>query len=447
MLTVTPLQMLFFDGEAIVLMNLIQYMLSKDIRNTNKIKIKMITDILIFPIICGVVGNIGYFIYLISMLLFYVRMNEKPLNKYHTLNTLLITFVFYLVIANVETYLFKLLYEYRFQVSVKELNNTDSWLHFVLLGLLGIAAYFGLRLAKVKSLKKFNVDSIYLEKLIFYDFLGIIALLSLVIFSAQHLKIQFEFIGIIILVLIMIIAAIVLMTYFVFDSYAKRMALENKLQMQEIHQTYIDQIEHRNKELRRFKHDYQNILLTLEHYIQNDDREKLREYFDEVVRESGSQIDIDGTGFETVALIKNEQIRLMMYSKIIFAQNQDIKVHLEVDPDFEFMMTGVDAIRILGILFDNAIEALVDLPKGQRFLNIALVRYQDFDEVIMRNDFDKGLVKKANFINSSSKGDGRGQGLKIVREIMAKYEDSQFGVCMNGEQFEVNVILKRGGDD
>ncbi|MHC9531922.1 sensor histidine kinase [Dellaglioa sp. L3N] len=443
MLNVTPLQMLLFDFEAIILLSLFQYLLSQDVQKTPKVKVKMIIDILIFPIICGVIGNIGYFIYIMGTLTFYSCMNSKPLPMYHALNTSLIAFVVYMIIANFETFLFKILYEFRFKTNIKELTDTDPGIHFFLVIGLGVAAWGGLRLIKQRLSKKRNLDSIYLEKLSFYDFIGIISLISLIIFSARYLKIQFEFIGVIILVLVIVIGAILLMTYFVFDSYTKRMTLENKLQVQQIHQTYIDQIEQRNKELRRFKHDYQNILLTLEHYIQNDDREELRRYFHEVVKESGNQIKMDSTGFETIARVQNEQIKLMMYNKIIAAQNQAIKVHLEVDTEFEFTMAGVDAIRVLGILFDNAIEALIDLPEEHRFLNIALVRYQDFDEVIMQNEFDQILTERINFFDSSSKGEGRGQGLKIIRETMAKYEGSQFVVRINGNQFEANVILKR----
>ena len=51
---------------------------------------------------------------------------------------------------------------------------------------------------------------------------------------------------------------------------------------------YMAQLENHYQDIRRFKHDYLNILSTITGYIQENDMDKLRNYFDSSIVTSSS---------------------------------------------------------------------------------------------------------------------------------------------------------------
>lgn len=61
----------------------------------------------------------------------------------------------------------------------------------------------------------------------------------------------------------------------------REMKYKRKLQEIEAYYEYTLRIESINNEMRKFRHDYVNILTTLSDYIREDDMPGLRKYFDE----------------------------------------------------------------------------------------------------------------------------------------------------------------------
>ena len=53
-------------------------------------------------------------------------------------------------------------------------------------------------------------------------------------------------------------------------------------------QEYTTNVENLYNNLRTFKHDYKNILLTLNHYIENKDIDSLEKYY----KENGGEIEV-----------------------------------------------------------------------------------------------------------------------------------------------------------
>jgi len=76
--------------------------------------------------------------------------------------------------------------------------------------------------------------------------------------------------------------------FIIFFFYAKilqeRYAMERKKEEQERLKQYTVDIEDQYYEMRKFKHDYQNVLLSISTFIQEDDLEGLRHYYLEGIR-------------------------------------------------------------------------------------------------------------------------------------------------------------------
>lgn len=75
------------------------------------------------------------------------------------------------------------------------------------------------------------------------------------------------------------------------------------------------QLENHYQDTRRFKHDYLNILSTITGYIQENDMDKLRNYFDSSIVTSSSILVNQDDTLARLSLIKVTEIKGLLYTK------------------------------------------------------------------------------------------------------------------------------------
>lgn len=157
-----------------------------------------------------------------------------------------------------------------------------------------------------------------------------------------------------------------------------RILLENKrlelrTQEQEKLTEYMTQLENHYQEIRRYKHDYMNILSTINGYIQEGDLEKLKNYFDLRLGSVNRLMFNNDATIAKLAAIRVLEIKGLLYTKLIQAMNLDLNVSLELTQEFDhFPVNMLMLTRVLGIFLDNAMEAAV-LTKEHRF-HIAILK-------------------------------------------------------------------------
>lgn len=98
--------------------------------------------------------------------------------------------------------------------------------------------------------------------------------------------------------------------------------------------------------------------------------------------------------------------------------------------------------RIIGILIDNAIEAAILCDKKN--VQIAIIRNDDSTIFILSNSClaDTPPVYKIYEDNFSTKGDGRGLGLKTVRHIIdEKYDNVTLNTKIKDCIFKQELII------
>lgn len=114
-----------------------------------------------------------------------------------------------------------------------------------------------------------------------------------------------------------------------------------------------------------------------------------------------------------------------MYSKITMANEMDIRV--EYDIRFEQEECNVELyelIEILGILFDNAVEAL-EKHEGNKWILIKIEaeRSNVYVEIANTSRIYQNIeIERFCTYGFSTKGEKRGIGLSRVKEILEKYE-------------------------
>lgn len=149
--------------------------------------------------------------------------------------------------------------------------------------------------------------------------------------------------------------------------------LELRTQEQEKLTEHMIQLENHYQEIRRYKHDYMNILSTINGYLQEGDLEKLKNYFDLRLGSVNRLMFNNDATIAKLALIRALEIKGLLYTKLIQAMNLDLNVSLELTQEFfHFPVNMLTLTRILGIFLDNAMEAAV-LTKERRF-HIAILQ-------------------------------------------------------------------------
>lgn len=181
----------------------------------------------------------------------------------------------------------------------------------------------------------------------------------------------------------LIITFLIIQCIFVIISFNFELSRHDKLNEQKIKQTeiegllkYTEKLEKEERKLRKFKHDYQNMLLSLKELADFEDRNEfkqgvmnLEEYFN--VRFASNEI----WEFNDFDNLKNPYVKSIFISKVQDMRNMKITAEFSCPKIIEDIDIPVfDLVRVLGITLDNAVEAVSGNRNGRIAMNIMKVR-------------------------------------------------------------------------
>lgn len=187
---------------------------------------------------------------------------------------------------------------------------------------------------------------------------------------------------------------------------------------------YTDHLEQEQRRLRKFKHDYQNMLLSLEENLRSTDSEDAKKYVETFKQYSDTYISESGLWvFNDFDNIKTPYLKSILINKTSQAIKQKIDIHFECKYDVdEISMKPYDLVRIIGIAYDNAIEAVKNLDQKYRKIDLLVYRTQGQVEITIANPVlkNKNLshIKKEGI--TTKKGHS-GFGLANIEEISDQY--------------------------
>lgn len=194
---------------------------------------------------------------------------------------------------------------------------------------------------------------------------------------------------------------------------------KNRMAQFENLQLYTKKLEDSYRAMRRFKHDYLNILTTLDLFIQDDDLPALKDYYYDKILQTRYEITESDTQLESLSRIKNTELKSLVSSKLIYSIEVGIKTEIEVkEPVEDLLMDSLTLARVLGIFLDNAIEAAWEAEdKKLRFC----MAYKEESLIILVQNTSKPLsipVSELNKPGISEKGENRGIGLHNAAELI-----------------------------
>lgn len=207
---------------------------------------------------------------------------------------------------------------------------------------------------------------------------------------------------------------------------------------------YTESMENQYKEVRKFRHDFQNILNSLDDYVLSEDFTGLKNYYLDEIKPTSKEISDMNFKLTELQNMKQREIKSILALKLITAQNNEIEVDLEIKEVIEDIpLDAIVLVRALGILLDNAIEALEELTIGK--LTVAVFKNKQEIQFIIQNDCKEHMpsiqqLKKEGF---STKGENRGLGLSNVKEMLDKYPNVVLKTTIRNQLFSQQLIITR----
>lgn len=290
---------------------------------------------------------------------------------------------------------------------------------------------------------KLRYSYLYLSKkyYIIISFVLAIAFIYFYIISQTNLQESnsLKFYAIIFVSVIVLLSLVILLL----SAFALReMKYKRKLQEIEAYYEYTLRIESINNEMRKFRHDYVNILTTLSDYIREDDMPGLRKYFDEHIVPMKDKLKTRSIKMNGIEKLKVREIKGLITTKIIQAQEKRIPISIEVPDEIDRIdMNTVELSRIIGIIVDNAIEASENLEEP--LINIAFIDNDESVTFIVMNKCGDDIPKIHELFEQgfSTKGDNRGLGLSTLKELTDSNENVLLDTVIENGYFVQKVEI------
>ena len=183
---------------------------------------------------------------------------------------------------------------------------------------------------------------------------------------------------------------------------------------QELIETHYREVENMYRQIRGWRHDYRNHIQTMKAYAAAGDWEAIKNYLD--------LLDTDLNTVDTVIKTGNAMTDAILNSKISLAKSKDIQVTADAHIPVKLKTSEIDLCCIIGNLFDNAIDASMQLPADQRLIRV----YMDMKGTqlyISFTNFTAGKkMAKVGGLFRTTKGEGHGFGLVRIDAIVERLE-------------------------
>lgn len=373
----------------------------------------------------------------------------------------LFLYLYYYFICNLQRQI-AILYSFVIYLAVE---STDTFLSVITSSVFGDSFinqyydfyFFTIRIISLflilKIIAIFEVDLLYFKERIFKKFvqqlIGVYLIITLTLNTSHWLSniAHFNSFGsMIATICFLIFLGTLVQMKTVRDRYEKKMELKQKKFEQRQMEQYMDKIQDLYAELKGFRHDFGNIITSLNLAIEERDLEDIKRIKRDVLEECYGELQKEEyTGFD-LGNIRDSALRSILSRGWIYAEKLGVKLTFETGEVIEKLpMRLLDLVRTVGILVNNAIEAANSSVEKE--VHIAVFNMPNGVHLIVQNSiadqpidwnklFDKGF---------STKGDRRGMGLGIVKDIVEGYSSVFLETeLINGKFTQTLVVGEKG---
>lgn len=185
-----------------------------------------------------------------------------------------------------------------------------------------------------------------------------------------------------------------------------------------------------NLNLMSVKHDLKNHLIVLKHYIKQFENEQAIKYIEKM-----ESLD----AFKTYVHSENQILNAVLNAKISENQDIDFRIRLDIETfDFDSMLLTI----VLGNILDNAIEAVENLPREKRIINVIISENKQHGKIAIDNPYHKAPRIKNGKLYSLKRDNSVGLGLTSVERIIKDYDGiMEYGI--DNQIFRMVILLKK----
>lgn len=204
---------------------------------------------------------------------------------------------------------------------------------------------------------------------------------------------------------------------------------------------YINELEDIQKQMRIFRHDYQNQMSSLYLSSQKGDIENVEKSLKTMINDFDEHIGKKMNITNQLANIQIPEVKSLLMKKMTEMQKSNISVKLEVlYPFSKINMPVFDFIRCLGILIDNAIEEVKENNGKIHLVFLAATNGQLTMTIsnTIRREIDCEKIFQEGY---STKGNNRGMGLSILQEIMHQNENMTMETRVENNEFIQEITI------
>jgi len=223
--------------------------------------------------------------------------------------------------------------------------------------------------------------------------------------------------------------------------------LFNKRQLQQSealllqHQLYVNRLENIQQELRMFQHDYKNIIAGLYASADEGNTQAVKKYIDSKILNIDDDVQNDIRQTNQFIKIINMGLKGLLLVKLVEAKKADVTIDLEVLYEVEKIAIDTsDLMRIMGILFDNAIEEAQ--TTATKNVSVVILQEDDKTTIMVKNDIctsvDMSNIWKSGY---STKGTNRGLGLSSYQKILNNYDNVFCETRIEDKQFIQILVI------
>ena len=206
-----------------------------------------------------------------------------------------------------------------------------------------------------------------------------------------------------------------------FDAARKIQAQQDVIAQQQLYEQDLEAI---RQEVRMFRHDYKNLLAGLSRQADAGELEQLRAALSELDAGFDQRLGEKIQASTQIGNLQIPQVRSLLLSKLTAMRERNVECRLEVlYPICAVSMDPWDFVRCLGILIDNAVEAVEGTERS--YVEIVLLAQGNRVDLRISNPW-RGEADPACFWEDgwSTKGKGRGLGLSSYLRILARYPNA-----------------------
>lgn len=315
--------------------------------------------------------------------------------------------------------------------------NINFYLNQVLYALSFIIASFTIAFALRKLMNLLRLSWLYVNRIYLLFLFGLLVIFFITIYFYRPTSVSSldDMLSVAYLVMLYFLAFIAVVTL-VTISVAREIRYRRSQKEVEDYYKYTLQIEKINNRMRKFRHDYINILSTMSEYLREEDIEGLKQYFSDHITPLKSNFEMNTLQLNGIDQLKVREIKSLITTKILQAQENHIEISVEVaDEITQINMELIDLSRALGIIMDNAIEASLNIENPM--IQIAFIKTDNSVLIIIMNKAPKNLPKLHTLFKEgfSTKGGNRGLGLSTLKEITDNTENVLLDTTIENQYF------------